>query len=309
MNLMKFVFVMNHLKKVKSELENHLKKLQTTVKEAQDHLIEEQSLHETTRDLLNAAEKKISILRGEIEELRILLDRSEKARKTTELELHDSEQRLGEATSLAHRAVAERKKYEADAMQYQGEILDVRQELKIVDERARKLAADLIHRDEEIRHEREKTAESEASKRALEQQLRDCNAKIDEVEAYARAEGKRIAAKYEGRLAQLETEIDLERVRYQELLKELRRNERRIKELLSQVDEEQVKVLSLTDTLGKTNDRMRIYKSQIEGAESSAAQVLTRARRLERELDDAEQRAEVVTTTLIRSRSVHRNEY
>jgi len=37
--------------------------------------------------------------------------------------------------------------------------------------------------------------------------------------------------------------------------------------------------------------------------------VLTRARRLERELEDAEQRAENVTTTLIRSRSVHRSAY
>lgn len=71
---------------------------------------------------------------------------------------------------------------------------------------------------------------------------------------------------------------------------------------------------------------MRVYKSQIESAESSAAQgyyhnfylfiqqriistyilVLTRARRLERELEDAEERAEMVTTTLIRARSVHR---
>ena len=39
------------------------------------------------------------------------------------------------------------------------------------------------------------------------------------------------------------------------------------------------------------------------------ALVLTRARRLERELDDAEQRAEVVSTTLIRSRSMHRGDY
>lgn len=129
-------------------------------------------------------------------------------------------------------------------------------------------------------------------------------------------------------MAQLETEIDLERARYQELLKDLRRNERRVKELLSQVDEEQTKVLALTDSLSKTNDKLRIYKCQIETAESSAAQgihrrfsaarrkifirfsisVLTRARRLERELEDAEQRAEVVTTTLIRSRSVHRGD-
>lgn len=62
---------------------------------------------------------------------------SEKARKTTELELHDSEQRLTEATSLANRAIAERRKYEADAVQYQSEVLDVRQELKIVEERVK----------------------------------------------------------------------------------------------------------------------------------------------------------------------------
>ncbi len=46
------------LKKVKVELENHLKKLQAGLKDAQDRLIEEQTLHETTRDLLNAAEKR-----------------------------------------------------------------------------------------------------------------------------------------------------------------------------------------------------------------------------------------------------------
>jgi len=66
----------------------------------------------------------------------------------------------------------------------------------------------LILRDEDIRHERERTAESEASKRALDQQLRDCNAKIDEAEAYARAEGKRIAAKYEGRVRNLHEMTD-----------------------------------------------------------------------------------------------------
>lgn len=46
------------LKKIRLELENHMKKLQANLKDAQDHLVEEQTLHETTRDLLNAAEKK-----------------------------------------------------------------------------------------------------------------------------------------------------------------------------------------------------------------------------------------------------------
>jgi hypothetical protein len=45
---------------------------------------------------------------------------------------------LSEAISFANRAVAERKKFEADAIQYQGEVVDIRQELKIVDERVNK---------------------------------------------------------------------------------------------------------------------------------------------------------------------------
>jgi predicted nuclease with TOPRIM domain len=55
------------LKKVKNELENHLKKLQATVKDAQDRLIEEQTVHGQTRDLLSASEKrfgKILILKN-----------------------------------------------------------------------------------------------------------------------------------------------------------------------------------------------------------------------------------------------------
>ncbi len=48
------------LKKIKSELENHLKKLQANVKDAQDRLIEEQAAHGATRDLLSDSEKRFS---------------------------------------------------------------------------------------------------------------------------------------------------------------------------------------------------------------------------------------------------------
>ena len=51
------------------------------------------------------------------------------------MELHDSEQRVTETTTLFNRAIAERKKFEADALQYQGEVIEIRQELKIIDER------------------------------------------------------------------------------------------------------------------------------------------------------------------------------
>ena len=46
------------LKKIKGELENQLKKLQAGIKDAQDQLLEEQAIHEATRDMLAAADKR-----------------------------------------------------------------------------------------------------------------------------------------------------------------------------------------------------------------------------------------------------------
>lgn len=82
------------LKKAKADLENQIKKLHAALKDLQDQLIEEQNIHEATRELLNAAEKRngsnsirfdefssdflfcfSAVLRGEIEEIRILFER------------------------------------------------------------------------------------------------------------------------------------------------------------------------------------------------------------------------------------------
>ena len=46
------------LKKAKNDFENHLKKLQGGIKDAQDRLSEEQAAHGATRDLLGASEKR-----------------------------------------------------------------------------------------------------------------------------------------------------------------------------------------------------------------------------------------------------------
>lgn len=46
------------IKRVKADLENQLKKLQANLKDLQDQFIEEQTLHEATRELLAAADKR-----------------------------------------------------------------------------------------------------------------------------------------------------------------------------------------------------------------------------------------------------------
>lgn len=101
--------------------------------------------------------------------------------------------------------------------------------------------------------------------------MRDTQSRIDEADELARREAKRINAKLEGQLVQLETELELEKCKEQEFIKEIRRLEKRNKELMDQVNDEQLKLLSLTDAYDKIQDKMKKYKGQIEGAVSLLA--------------------------------------
>lgn len=67
-------------------------------------------------------------------------------------------------------------------------------------------------------------------------------------------------------VAQAESDLELERTRSQDYLKEARRLEKRAKDLASQVEDEQTKVLSLTESHEKLQEKLRKYRGQIEGA-------------------------------------------
>ncbi len=66
----------------------------------------------------------------------------------------------------------------------------------------------------------------------------------------------------------METELDFEKVKEQELLKEVRRLEKRNKDLSDQIAEEQQRLLALSDAYDKQQEKMKKYKGQIEGAVS-----------------------------------------
>ena len=62
-------------KRALNDAEANSKKIQQSLKEVSDKLYEEQHTHDADRELLIAAEKRASSLRGEIEEIKTLLER------------------------------------------------------------------------------------------------------------------------------------------------------------------------------------------------------------------------------------------
>merc|ERR1711941_27455 len=120
--------------------------------------------------------------------------------------------------------------------------------------------------------------------------VKDLQLRLDEAEQVALKGGKKQVQKLEARMREIENELDAEQRRTADSVKANRKLERRIKDL---VDKLQVKV--------------KTYKRQAEESEEQANANLSKYRKLQHELDEAEERADMAESSLNKLRSKARD--
>uniref|UniRef100_A0A914SGI4 Paramyosin n=1 Tax=Parascaris equorum TaxID=6256 RepID=A0A914SGI4_PAREQ len=137
---------------------------------------------------------------------------------------------------------------------------------------------------EELHAEQEHSQNLDRQRKGYEQQIKEMQARLDEAEASALKGGKRMLAKLDQRVRELESELADENRRHAETQKNLRNKDRRVRELQFQVDEDK-----------KSNERMY-------DLEQLAAQNLGKYRQLQHMLEDAEERADMAENSLAKMR-------
>ena len=167
----------------------------------------------------------------------------------------------------------------------------------------------------------------ERLRKGLEQQVRDLQVRLDEAEANALKGGKRVIQKLEQRviiftlifleiygpnfiffkIAELEAELDIEQRHHQETIKEVRKNDRRLKELVFQAEEDRKNQSRLQDLTEKLQSKLKVYKRQTEEAEELATINLSKFRKIQGELEDAEERASQAENQLNKLRAKNRS--
>ena len=96
----------------------------------------------------------------------------------------------------------------------------------------------------------------------------------------------------------MESEVDLERRNHEETLKEVRKNDRRLKELVFQAEEDRKNQARSQELVDKLQEKLKAYKKQIEDTEEAAAANLAKSRKIQHDLEDAEERAGQVENQL-----------
>ena len=87
----------------------------------------------------------------------------------------------------------------------------------------------------------------------------------------------------------------------------MRKNDRRLKELAFQAEEDRKNQSRLQDLVEKLQNKLKVYKRQTEEAEEIAAVNLGKFRKVQHELEDAEERASQAEQQLIKVRAKNRS--
>ncbi|KFB50317.1 AGAP004877-PA-like protein [Anopheles sinensis] len=288
------------------ELQKTIKKQSLQLTELQAHYEEIQRQLHTTVDQYGIAQRRIQSLTGELEEIRVNYDSSLRAKRQVEVSLEEATTRINELSVVnAKLRLAEVEARERTAGAGRG-LRGSDPELRVSDERYQKIQVELKHTVELLHEEQERIVKIEAIKKSLEVEVKQLSVRLEEVEVNAVAGSRRIINKLEARLRDIETELDEERRKHSETIKILRKKERSVKEVYIQIEEDQKNIQILQDALEKANQKIAAYKRQLTEHEQSSQQCVTKVRRFQRELEAAEDRADVAESNLTLVRAKHR---
>ncbi|XP_052864966.1 myosin heavy chain, muscle isoform X3 [Anopheles cruzii] len=284
---------LDHANKANAEAQKNIKRYQQQLKDVQSALEEEQRARDDAREQLGISERRANALQNELEESRTLLEQADRGRRQAEQELSDAHEQLNEVSAQNASIAAAKRKLESELQTLHSDLDELLNEAKNSEEKAKKAMVDAARLADELRAEQDHAQTQEKLRKALEQQIKELQVRLDDAESNALKGGKKAIQKLEQRVRELESELDSEQRRHADAQKNLRKSERRIKELTFQSEEDRKNHERMQDLVDKLQQKIKTYKRQIEEAEEIAALNLAKFRKAQQELEEAEERADI----------------
>jgi len=283
---------LDNANRANAEYLKQIKSLQSRVKELEVLLEEERRSGDEARNALSISERKRLALAQELEDARSLLEAAERARKNAQDELVEVNVRISEMSIQITALINDKRRLEQDMAALQSDLDDALNAQHAAEENAARLANENARLADELRQEQENYKNAESLRKQLEIEIREITVRLEEAEAFAQREGKRMVAKLQARLRDLEAELEAEQRKVREAVSNQRKAERFYKELMMQTEEERKQLIELQSLNESLTIRIRTYKRQIEEAEDVANLTLNKYRKAQALIEEAETRAD-----------------
>merc|ERR1712033_109784 len=167
------------------ETQGTIKKYQNQVREAQVKVDEESQLKATAQDAKVNADRKAGAMQNSLEEGRTMLEQADRARRSLEQELADSNETLADLTNQNQAISGAKRKLENELSTLNADLDEMCNEAKLSEEKAARAMIDAARLADELRAEQDFAMNLEKDRKLLEAQCKDAQSRADEAEVNA----------------------------------------------------------------------------------------------------------------------------
>merc|ERR1712095_60909 len=253
---------LEHANGANAEAQQTIKKYQNNIKESQLTLEQEQQHRDKAREQLIQAERRSHAVRNELEETKTQLEHADRQRRSAEQELSDVMEQVADCTLQNQHLQSNKRKLDSEMQTMHADLEEMGNERRLAEDKAKKAMIDAARLADELRAEQENAQFAERNRRSMDCQVKDMQTKLDEAEQLAVKGGKKVTSRLEQKIKDLESQMDDEQRRLVEAQKSQRRTERRVKELSFSQEAEEIAALNLA--------KFRKVQSDLEQAEERA---------------------------------------
>lgn len=262
------------------------------------------ALDEATKKLNSSLEQysrmtdQITILEKEVSTLNISLSQSINDKKISETKLVEITSRLSEVTSINTSLSLKITSLEKELSILGADYSDISRDLKFAEERIAKVSQESQHYESLYRDEQVRVSKSDNVRKSLETQVRSLTIRMEEIETTSISNTRRTIQKMEARIEELEILLESEKRAHLETSTNFQKREKSFKSLQVQADEDRKNLLIFQESLHHLNEKIKMYKRQLDEQEVISNTNIMRVKKLQRELEASDDRANDAESSL-----------
>merc|ERR1719391_1560043 len=296
----------NQIAASKISLEKSIERYEATIRDLKLQLEDQGRQLINERDNVANHQKKITSLTHEIEELKVSVETHLKIRRSLETEVREAQSRISELQQQAHNFGGIKSNMAIELQGLNREMDDRENELRDVIHKFNAAQDEIQQLRNDIDNEHSLYLRAEESRKEVEEKMRATTVKLQESEVQSSKQHKQVIKKLEMRVTEMEMKLEDEKRRTAEANSHARKNEISSNDMKVQYEEDRRTIERLNEQLDAQNELLRKYKFAVEEKEAAVSEAMGRYRKMQRELEDAEERAERAegTASTLRARSI-----
>nr|AAK85118.1 non-muscle myosin II heavy chain [Doryteuthis pealeii] len=281
--------------KQKEDAVKQARKANSQMKEYQRETEEARAAQHDANTAFKDMKKKVKSLEDELVVMQEDVAAAERARKNAETERDELQEEIANGTVSKSSLNEEKRRLELRISELEDLLDEEQNNSEILIDKNKKVNAHYEQLLTELNAEKSTSQTLENQRLSLERQNKDLKAKVQELENQAKIKQKTMIAALEGKIANLEDQLDQDNKEKNTAMRVNRKLDKKIKELMLQVEEERRHADQYKEQMDKSSARVKALKRQLDEAEEEVTRLNTQRRKLQRDLDEQMEQNQIVS--------------